>query len=139
VICSIVVTSCGDDINSSSDISPSSKEAVIQSMYQSASAIPDTALVPHSLLVLFKINPGEILLLNYSNTSLILISDYSVSDCVSGRNGLLIQSSGFPGGNNLPCTWSCGPGLMLESLSIINMSGQPRKVSIKMDGYTLNH
>ncbi len=105
-----IITGCSDN--------PVLTKTENKYLHQFANTNPDTALVPHSFNASLKLNPGQTLYLNYNNTLLIQISRYSISNCISGRNELLIQSLNFPGGNNLPCEWDCGPGLLLENLSI---------------------
>ena len=117
---------------------PVSTIAEPTSVYRDQIANPDTALIEHSFSSGFKINPGETIYLNYNNTELILIEKYTVSNCIIDRRDLIIRASNMPLISNLPCDWDSGPGLLLEDLSIKNVSGSSRKIQIKMDGYTLN-
>ena len=118
---------------------PASVKTDFNSMIQKDNAGSDTALISHTYSAKLIINPGETVYFNYSNTLLILISGYSVSNCSTSSRDLLISSINYHGGNNMPCDWECGPELLLDNLCIKNLSTLPKKIFIKMNGFTLNH
>ena len=131
IIFSLIITAgCNEN--------PVSVKTNSNSMIQNDNAGSDTALISHTYSATLIINPGETVYFNYSNTLLVLISGYSVSNCSANSRDLLIWSINYHGGNNMPCDWDCGPGLLLDNLAIKNISTQPKKIFIKMNGFILN-
>lgn len=118
---------------------PTSTKTDIPSMNKIQITSPDTALVEHTFNAIYKLKPGETLYLDYNNMELILIQSFSVSNCGMFRRELHIRTSNLIGGNSLPCEWDSGPGLLLEDLSVKNVSGLTKKIKVKMTGFTLNH
>lgn len=121
-----------------SDI-PTSVKTDIPSMNKDQITNRDTALIEHTFKATYRLEPGETLNLDNNNTEMVLIQSFSVSNCGTVRRDLLIQTSTINAGNGLPCEWDCGPGLMLEDLSIENVSEQTKKIEVKIAGFKLHY
>lgn len=79
----------------------------------------------------FTLNAGEYILLHSGITLLKNISEYSVSNCSNSRFDLHLSASNIGMLRSLPCESS---EHVLNDLLIENISGQVKKITVKMTG-----
>ncbi len=121
VISMMILTACSDSITSSLK---SEKEEV-------NSTVTGSSERGASYSSLFRLDPGEHILLNSRVTSLRSINEYSVSNCGISKEDLYISASNIDLIISLPCG---SEDFILEDLLIENRSTQQREIGVKLKG-----
>ncbi len=125
VISMMILTACSDSITSSLNSEQEEVNSTVTGSNERGTSYSSS----------FRLNPGEYILLNSSVTSLRNIHEYSVSNCINTLSELYISASNIGMLRSLPCESS---EFVLDDLKIENISGQIKKINVKLSGGSIH-